>query len=200
MTPNKSLLTALVGIIGLAIAVIATAANGEPPVARTAVLSAAAAKYPAFSRAQGANDVFRSRSAHPANQRAAVDIAQTSRRVFADDRGEAFVFLNNEDGVCVQWRPLDVDVAGSSCASVDSANPPGVLIGTDGAMNNVVLLEMIKPGVTGITVTQADGSTVDVPIADGVFVYQGRTPFVLHSQTTDGGEESRRVAPVGPPA
>lgn len=199
MSSNRVILAALTASIGLGIAVVATAANGEQPLTRTAALSAAAERSPAFARAQRASDVFTSRSSDPANRAAALDIAQTSRRVFADDRGEAFVFLNKDNEVCLEWRPLAADVAGSDCEPVDSPHLPGVLMGLDGTMNNPVLAEMVEPGVSSIAVTQADGTVIDVPVTDGAFVYQGRSPFVVHSGTADGKQQSRRVAPVGPP-
>jgi len=200
MTSRSTLLTAVTASVGLAIAVAATTANGEPALERAVALSAAAARSPALARAQLPSDVFRSRSSHPANQAAAADIARTSRRAFSDDRGEAFVFLNNDDELCLEWRRRTVEVAGSSCTPVDSPHLPGVLMGTGATMDEPILASMVEPGVGHVVVEQADGSTIDVAVRDGVFVHQGRTPFVLHWQGAGGEEHSRRVTAVDPPA
>lgn len=197
MNPKRLLPAVFVVASALGVAGIASSANGDQPLTRPAALSVAAAKYPAFARPQAQNDIFRSRSADPANQRAAVDIARTSRRAFANDRGEAFVFLNNDNDVCVEWRPVDVGAAGASCTRVDSPNPPGVLVSSDGTMDNPVIVGMLPSNVSSVEISQADATTRDAAINDGVYVYQGRTPFEVRWRAADGRiMQSRTVEPL----
>lgn len=196
MSLRRVFLAALVPTGALAVAVAASGASEQQPLSREAAVVKAAARHAAFARPQRASDLFVSRSENPAHQQAAVDIAESSRRAFVDSRGEAFVFLNNDNAVCLEWRPLNVDVAASSCSPVDSPNPPGVVISTDGTMNNPLIAGMLPAGAGTVTVTQADGRVVEAPVSDGVYVYQGPTPFVVRWEGPGGGIHTHRVQPL----
>jgi hypothetical protein len=63
-------------------------------------------------------------------------------------------------------------------------------------MDNPIVAAMAPSATTQVTATGADGTTVNVPVSDGVYVYQGRTPFEIDVTTADGQTRNNRVEAI----
>lgn len=178
------LLIATLATVLMMVLAVGLAAGDERPT-RSATLSTAAERYSAFARPQSPDDVFRSESDTLVHQRAAENIAATSRRVYSDEVGDAFVFLNDEDELCILWTPVSRSVAGSSCGDVNSESP-GVAMGADEGRGDWVVAGLLSRAVRGVSVERRDGRQVEVPVRDSAYVYRGPAPFTIIARSTNG--------------
>ncbi|MEV4419004.1 hypothetical protein AB0L40_03400 [Patulibacter sp. NPDC049589] len=177
----------------------ATTAIGEQAPSRSSTANAAADRFEAFTRPQRPDDVFTSASPAAENQRAAAEIATTSRRVFNDASGEAFAFQNGDREVCILWRPSGRSVAGSSCGEVGATIPPGVLVGNANDAPHPVVAGLVPSDVDSVDVVGATGARTTIPVRDGAYVYRGTAPYTLTWASDDGATFRREVRPTAVP-
>jgi hypothetical protein len=175
-----------------------TIAVGEESPSRSETAKAATERFASFARPQEARDVFDSQSPAAENQRAAAEIAKTSRRVHSDTSGEAFVFQNGEREICILWRPSTRDVAGSACGGVDS-DPPSVRVGNVNSPKTPVVAGVVPKDVKSVDVANPDGTRLVVPVREGAYVYDGPAPYRISWKSSDGSSFDREIRPTSLP-
>lgn len=205
MNSHKFLAIGALVLASSAAGTAAVGAIGDRPPTRSEASQDAKDRFAAFDRPQQSQDVFRSQSDDPVHREAAAEIAKTSRRVAATSAGEAYAFLNSRNEACFLWRPAAGGVAASDCSAAKNGNAPGILIGLGGTLDNPTVAGLVPKGTTEVTVKRPDGTSTNVPINDGAYVYQGKSPFTI-TWTAPGGQtftndvkpiDVRNLTPVG---
>lgn len=163
-------------------------AGGTETVGRDDAGRSLAERYHVFGVSQKADDVFKSDVA--AYAATAEKIATTSRKVSADAQGDAFAFLNDDNRVCLLYRPVDRSFGASSCGPADGDGSPAVLVHFGPRTTTALVAGLLQQGAGEVVVSDAEGVR-KVPVeATGGFVYRGRTPFTVQWKEASGRQRT----------
>jgi hypothetical protein len=90
-------------------------------------------------------------------------------------------------------------VPGSTCAELAWAEQHGLAIVTEDSMGTPVVFGLAPNGNTSVEVTETDGSTRSVPVANNVYEIVGGSPKTVRLKGLSGAVWERAVGPVSPP-
>lgn len=123
----------------------------------------------------------------------------TSAAVFAGGTYPAWVVPGTNEVCLIHGAIGPRGVPGGVCSSIGAVEQRGLAVTTESATGAAVVLGLVPNGNSSVNVTNANGSTESVPVANNVYEITSGTPSTIGLREASGAATTRHVAQLSTP-